>query len=357
MYLFYDPDDFKITRIPIPKLDKLKKFYSIHSVKNIYIGKAVIFQFGIIKQFILKRPEILIAWGESQRFSTFLLLIISKLFKTKIVLWSHGFYGNEKKIKKIWRIFFYKLADKLLIYGKYGTALAKELLPNKEIYTIGNSLLINKSKFQFIDKYSYEKHKLSIFKKYKITNDFHKKNKNFKILSFIGRLTEVKRLDLIIKFLSKDDSSNYVFWIIGSGSEYRKLFDYARKFNILNRIHFFGEIYDQAEIKSILSVTDIFVCPKNLGLSVCDALASGIPIITTKDMKKQMPESECLLNFEYAEFVDFENQKLLLDKINFIEKKISSSLDHKFKIVEHYFKHFDPKNHALKIIKALSDII
>ena len=42
------------------------------------------------------------------------------------------------------------------------------------------------------------------------------------------------------------------------------------------------------------------------------------------------------------QFVDLKSK--LLDKINFIEKKISSSLDHKFKIVEHYFKHFDPKS-------------
>ena len=81
-----------------------------------------------------------------------------------------------------------------------------------------------------------------------------------------------------------------------------------QKLNVLNRVHFFGEIYNKSEIKSILSVTDIFVCPNNLGLSVCSALASGIPIITTKNMKLQMPESECLLNFEYAEFADFENQ-------------------------------------------------
>ena len=88
---------------------------------------------------------------------------------------------------------------------------------------------------------------------------------------------------MIIKF-NRDDASNFGFWIIGSGSEYRKLFDYARKLDVLDRT-FFGEIYNHAEIKAILSVTDIFVCPKNLGLSVCDALASGIPIITAKDMK------------------------------------------------------------------------
>ena len=131
LYLFYDPEDFKITKIPIPNLEKLKYYFHIYHVKNLYLGKAVIFQFGIISQFILKKPQILIAWGESQRISTLIILLISKLFKTKVVLWSHGFYGNEKKLKKFWRIFFYKLADKLLIYG-YSTAIAKELLQIKK---------------------------------------------------------------------------------------------------------------------------------------------------------------------------------------------------------------------------------
>ena len=74
-------------------------------------------------------------------------------------------------------------------------------------------------------------------------------------------------------------------------------------------------------------------------------------------MKKQMPESECLLNFEYAEFADFENQSLLLDKINFTARRVSLNFSAKFKIVEHYHKNFDPKKHALRIIKALIDII
>ena len=358
LYLFYDPNDFKITKIPIPKLEKLKEFYKIFHVRNLYLSKAVIFQFGIISKFIIQRPQIIIAWGESQRLSTFFILLISKLLKTKVVLWTHGFYGNEKNIKKSWRIFFYKLADKLLIYGKYSTAIAEQLLPNKEIYTIGNSLLLDKSKFEFIDKDSFAKHKLSIFEKYGINKKrFKLVNKNCTILSFVGRLTQAKRLDLIIKLLASNGAENLVFWVIGTGSEYKKLFDYAKNLKVLDRVHFFGEIYNQSEIKSILSVSDIFLCPMNLGLSVCNALAAGLPIITTKNMEAQMPESECLLNFEYSEFVDFENQKLLLNKINFMSNKISLNLQYKFKIVEHYHKNFDPKNHASRIINAIGDII
>ncbi len=358
LYLFYDPNDFQITKIPIPKLEKLQKFYKIFHVKNLYLSKAVIFQFGIIGKFIIKRPHILIAWGESQRISTFIILLISKLLKTKVVLWTHGFYGNEKIIKKAWRTFFYNLADKLLIYGRYSTTIAEELLPNKEIYTIGNSLLLDKSKFEFIDKDSFAKHKSSIFEKYGINKKkFMELNKNCTILSFVGRLTQAKRLDLIIKLLARNSSNNLVFWIIGSGSEYKTLFDYAKKLKVLDRVHFFGEIYNQSKIKSILSVSDIFVCPKNLGLSVCNALASGLPIITTKNMEAQMPESECLFDFEYSEFVDFENQKLLLDKINLMSKKILLDFKSKFKIVEHYYKNFDPETHASRIVNAIDDII
>ena len=66
--------------------------------------------------------------------------------------------------------------------------------------------MIDNSKFNFIDSDSFEKHKLSIFEKYEINKDFYNTNKKFIVLSFIGRLTEGKRLDLIIKLLSRDDS-------------------------------------------------------------------------------------------------------------------------------------------------------
>tara|TARA_Y100000589_G_C27199325_1_gene648729 strand:- start:6995 stop:8173 length:1179 start_codon:yes stop_codon:yes gene_type:complete len=354
LYLFYDPKDFYITGIPIPKLDKLEKYYKIFKVKNFYLGKTVLFQLGIIRRFILHRPQILIAWGESHRISTLILLLLSKLLKVKVVLWSHGFYGNETFFKKKWRIFFYKLADKLLIYGHFGTSISRKFLPKKEIFTIGNSILLDKSKFEFFDYQSYKIHKKSIFEKYGLNNKF---GNNIIIISFVGRLTKAKSIDLIIKLLSREDASKLFFMIIGSGDEYKNLYDLANKLNVLDKIHFFGKIYNQSEIKSILSISDIFVCPRNLGLSVCTALSAGIPIITTKNMKIQMPESECLLGFEYADFVDFEDQELLLDKINIMYKKIKSDTSSKMLIVEHFYRNFDPEDHATRIIKALNDIL
>ena len=71
----------------------------------------------------------------------------------------------------------------------------------------------------------------------------------------------------------------------------------------------------------------------------------------------QMPESECLIGTEFAEFVDFEDEKILIDKINIIFNKFNSNFHLKYKIVEHYNKNFDPKKHALRIWHAIHDIV
>ena len=358
LYLFYDPTDYKVTNVPMPpSLENLNSYYKMGHLKNLYFGKTirggkvVIFQFGIIVRYLLHRPNVLIAWGEANRISTFILLILSRILKTKVILWTHGFYGNEKLWKKILRIIFYSLSDKLLIYGKHSFALTKKILPKKKIYLIGNSMAIDKTKFKFEDDKSYLKHKSWILRKYGI----EKYSGNHIVLSFIGRLTKSKRIDLLIRLLSRPDANNLILWIIGSGDEYQTLLEYAKKLNLIRRIKFFGEIYDQSEIKSILSVSDIFICPSNLGLSVCSALSAGIPVITNEKMEMQMPESECLIDTQFAEFVDFEDEKILIDKINVLFNKFDSNFNLKYSIVDHYHKNFDPKKHALRIMDAISD--
>ena len=70
-----------------------------------------------------------------------------------------------------------------------------------------------------------------------------------------------------------------------------------------------------------------------------------------------MPESECLIGTQFAEFIDFENEKLLLDTINIVFKRFNLNFDLKYKIVDHYYKNFDPKQHALRIWNAIYDIV
>ena len=67
----------------MPKLSKLKSLFKTFTVRNIYVGKVVIFQFNVIGKYFSIRPDILIAWGESQRISTFILMLAA-FFRKKL---------------------------------------------------------------------------------------------------------------------------------------------------------------------------------------------------------------------------------------------------------------------------------
>ena len=63
LYLYFDPEDSKVTNIPMPRLDNIKLYYKIGFLRNVYLsrsgrgGKVVIFQFGIILSYLINRPE------------------------------------------------------------------------------------------------------------------------------------------------------------------------------------------------------------------------------------------------------------------------------------------------------------
>ena len=70
-----------------------------------------------------------------------------------------------------------------------------------------------------------------------------------------------------------------------------------------------------------------------------------------------MPEYETIRNFEYADFIDFEDTDGLLQKINFTFKKVSADFESRYKIVNHFQNSFDPSKHAGRIFDSISELI
>ena len=94
----------------------------------------------------------------------------------KVVFWTHGLYGNESKIKLAYRLIFYKIPDKILVYGVHAkNELTKNGFKDEDIYVINNSL-----DFEVQDKIYNSSVSLD-------------RNGNNKRLIFIGRVEKNKK--------------------------------------------------------------------------------------------------------------------------------------------------------------------
>lgn len=337
----YDSRLNRQINIPIvPYSDANKTFREVFRLTDFSIFGATLYQYGLISLIIRKRPQLIIAWGDSYRISTWIVLLIAKFFRIKVILWTHGLYGVESFFLKNFRLCFYSLASCLFVYGNYGQELLNSSWLNVDTVFVGNSL----SKYpQIFDE--------PVASSPCMSNEIK--------LLFIGRFTKKKRL---LEFFNaiKDHKAfikfNLKFTLIGSGPSLSPLKALASNNDYLSSIiSFVPETYDDEILFQYFYSSHIYFQPTHLGLGGFSAFFHGLPVITCRDPNLQMPEfSFCnSINselFEYCKPLSF---------LNSVEKVISNyqSIPHyRRSIFNQAMTECTPDSHFKRIAKVLMTI-
>ena len=287
-------------------LDVKKMDYSLLSnfkkeVHNKTLLKPIYYQQDTLK-LLLEDYKYYIVLGESICLSTWLILIFSKLFNKKIYLWSHGWYGKESKVRSILKKVFFSLADGVFLYGGYAKKLmlAKGFKNNK-LHVIYNSLNY--------DEQIFYRNNLLPSNTY---SDFFQ-NKCFNLI-FVGRLTKVKKLDLLLQAVSGLNKVNKKFnlTLIGEGDELVNLKNLSVDLNIRGDVWFHGASYDEKELSQLIYDADLCVSPGNVGLTAMHCMTYGTPVMTHNNFPFQMPEFEAVVEGETGGFFDYDNLDSLI---------------------------------------------
>lgn len=300
-FYFGNGKDFKIKQIDFSSLDFKSKSNQLHQLKNRLFKKILFWQSGVIKSCLKDSFEVGVFLGEYQIISTWIAILCCRLKKRKVVFWTHGMYGKEGYLKRKVRLLFYNLADKILTYENR----AKNLLISHGIKADKFDVLYN--------SLDYDAH-LAIRNQLSPTRLFEDcfNNKN-KVLTFIGRLTPVKRLDLLIEALRllKEEGKHYNLVLIGDGTERERLQEMSKKYHLEENCWFYGACYDEGEIAKLLYNSDLCVSPGNVGLTAIHTLSFGTPVCTHDNWVNQMPEVEAIIDGESGCFFQ-ENDSLSL---------------------------------------------
>ena len=104
-------------------------------------------------------------------------------------------------------------------------------------------------------------------------------------LGFFGRLEQMKAVDLFPEMLSalKPHFPGIRLVITGDGSSRRKVFDEFERMNVMEQVDYLG-VVPIDKIPSLMNSIRIFLYPSReepFGLSVIEAMACGIPVITS----------------------------------------------------------------------------
>lgn len=212
-----------------------------------------------------------------------IFLIICFFLKKEVYVWMHGI-----KSSKISRVIL--LVDRLydcflkgsFLYGNYSKKNMIRLnFEESKLHVIYNSLDYKKS---------------CCIRNRKLINPYLSQFKNSNpILLFIGRLTKVKKLDMLIDAyrLLKHNGIHTNVIFIGDGPERKNLESLIEE---VDKSHFWftGSLYCEEQIAKYLYHADLCISPGNVGLTAIHALTYGLPVITNDCFDLQMPEFEAI---------------------------------------------------------------
>ena len=231
--------------------------------------------------------------------SIWVLCVLIRIFHPgkKIYFWTHGWYGKETMAEAVIKKSFLKLAYGLFVYGNYARKLLiRQGFREENLHVIHNSL-------------NYDE-QLALRNSLKPSDIYRKHFGNdYPVIIFIGRLTPVKKLDMLLESVSKLTAEwqccNLV--LVGDGAMRQSLENLAAELGIVNNVWFYGACYDEAENAELVYNADICVSPGNVGLTAIHSMMFGTPVITHNNFPYQMPEFESVECGRTGDFFEYGN--------------------------------------------------
>lgn len=302
----YDCDwFFGETRTDIKEMDisllKSVKYYNVTE----FAGKIKV-KHGILRLLFSNKYDTFLILAESRSIIDYVFVLLAGLLNKTVYGWSHGWYGKESSVESCLKKWLFKRLKGVFVYSNYGRELMIEqgIHPDK-LFTIHNSL-------------HYDQHK--VLRDSITPSDIYKKyfNNDYLTIIFIGRLTKVKKLDMLVEalFKLKNRGEEYNLVFVGDGTEKECLQQMVVRLGIKDNVWFYGACYEERINAELIYNADLCVAPGNIGLTAMHAMVFGCPCISHNTFKLQMPEFEAIHSGVTGSFFEMDNIDSLVDTIS-----------------------------------------
>jgi glycosyltransferase involved in cell wall biosynthesis len=302
---FYFGDSID-TPIKIMKVNELSGYKKTVENINLFNGNKYKWQKGVIG-LVFKNYKYFILTGDHSILSSWVIVFLAKFLNKKVFIWLHGL-KSEKELhwKGKLRVYpFYKMSDKLLLYGDYSRKIMinKGFNP-KKMFCIYNSLDYDKQ--LFIRK---GLSKTDVYKNYF--------NNDLPVLIYIGRIQKIKKIDSILlsMIILKQRSVYCNLIILGENADEISFKKQIIDNGLETNVWIYGPCYQEQLIGELIFNADVCVSPGNVGLTAMHCFVYGTPVITNNNFETQMPEFEVIEPGINGDFFEEDNVWDLTDKI------------------------------------------
>lgn len=246
--------------------------------ENIYFGKSgKIFISGIYKTLFQFKPEAVISVFNAGNLNLYILLILRVFLKFKLILWSFGYdpvrgYNPDNSFTDKLRLYLSNRADAVIFYWEEGKKEAEKYSVKSEHFFVAPNTLDTDRQIE-IKKMLDLRGKNSIKDELCVKEKFH--------FVYIGRFLKDKQIDFLIKAFAEIELryENVRLTLIGDGPEYANLKKLCTELE-LKKVFFMGEILEEESTGKWIYISDAFLIPGRLGLSVVHSFCFGTPVIS-----------------------------------------------------------------------------
>lgn len=215
------------------------------------------------KKIIQIKPDIVILFLHLRDLIIFRLFVFLKKNKIPVIYWNHGIdlQDPDSFVKNFLYKIFHRMSDAIILYSPNELNYLRQSVHYKT-FIANNTLnyysipVIKKSKQEIKDQLGLE---------------FEK------IVLFVSRIRENKRLDMLIKAFKTFGSRKWGLVIVGPGLSEND----ATLIRLQPNIIYLGAIFEDIKINEIYKMSDILCIPGAIGLSINMAMFWGLPCITT----------------------------------------------------------------------------
>lgn len=265
------------------KLIKEIKKLNVHHVKSETIGFKLLgfeiqWQKRLFQEVLDYKPDKVVFLYHAGKINYNLLALLLTYKKIPFTIWTSGSGDNKNirnelsnlqlKLKWLFKKFIYNKAHNFISYSNhYASKLVEMGYDRSNIFVANNTINIER-----------------IVKKQKKDKiDIKTNNKKIKHFLFVGALTPQKKLDKAIHVFNKlvnEGNLNFYFNIVGQGNEFQNLKNIIHELDLQEYVILHGAKYGE-ELEEIFLKNDVFLLPGTGGLAVNEAMAYGLPIIST----------------------------------------------------------------------------
>jgi glycosyltransferase involved in cell wall biosynthesis len=276
LFVYFCAKTHKERQWSIPQSNKYN-YEILSGVTLEFLGIIYHINPSIILKLIKEKYDVIIIGGGTD-FTTQAAFITSHLLKTPMILWSEGTSGTQSLLGKI-------ISPITRYITRHATACIAASTSAKDFFIANGAcpekvfIPPNTVDTEFLKKESleYSMRKNELKRKLGVKND--------KIILYVGQLIRRKGIGYLLFGYKKlkEEYADVGLAVVGSGPLKEELMKICQTENIKD-VYFFGFV-QQKELPMYYSLADLFVLPslrETFGLVINEAMACGLPVITTK---------------------------------------------------------------------------